>query len=109
EYDRPRERLSDGVEVSAGEQDARREQEYTRERVGRRNHDSPPPAIELPTEQQRAGEVSDGEGHDVQPDVCGRDAMELLEDQAVAEEDRVVEEGLGEHQREAEDRALGIA
>jgi hypothetical protein len=51
-------------------------------------------------EQQRTQEIPRGERQQVQPDAVLGHAEEPAEHERVREEDRVVEEGLGGHQRQ---------
>ena len=67
-----------------------------------------PQAVEQVAQQQRAGQVTDRERETIQRNRIVADVVELGEHQGVGEEDRVVQERLGDHQRGAEDRPLGV-
>ena len=61
--------------------------------------------VEEAAEDERPEEVGDGEDRDVERHRPGADVEEFAEQGAEVEGDGVVEEGLADEQREAEDRA----
>ena len=77
--------------------------------VGAGDHRPPPDRVEEPAEQQRAGEVGDPERDQIGGRGRVGDLEERGQDDREGEDDRVVDEGLGGHQREAQDRAPRIA
>ena len=105
EDDAPGDRLGDGVEHTRVEQERRDGQEQPGQHVGARDHLPAADRVEQVPDRERPGEVADGERDEEDRRGRRRDAVELAQHQRVGEEDRVVEERLGDHQRRAEHRA----
>jgi hypothetical protein len=72
--------------------------QYCRKRIRQRDHWPAPPCVKQAPDQQWSEKVADGEGHDVEADAIGADAVEFGEHQGVGEKDRIVEERLRHHQ-----------
>ena len=83
-------------------------QQHPRHPVGRGDHGFAAERVEQPSEQHRTEEVAGGEGQDVPADPVRRHLVEVDQDQRVGEEDRVVEERLRRHQREADPGPLPV-
>lgn len=92
-----------GLKESAGE-----EKQCSAECVGEGDHLLAADRVEEMAEEDRAKDVADGEREDIVAGVRGRDAVEALEHQGVGEEDGVVEEGLRDHQGQAEEGAGAV-
>ena len=72
------------------------------EEVGTRDHAATADGVEEMADGQGADEIAQREEHEVVRRIAAGDAVDLGENQRVGEEDRVVEERLGDHQRRAE-------
>ena len=108
EHGAPERGLGGGGEEAAHEQPAGDREEEARDRVGDGDHLPAADGVEEPAEEDRAEEVADGKRQDVEAHAIGRDAVEAAEDERVGEEDRVVGEGLRDHEREAQDRSAAV-
>ncbi len=105
---RPADRLRGCVQRADAEEFRADGQQHTGQDVGAGDHLPAPDGIEQPAEGQRPEQVTDRERHEVVGGVGGLDMEEELEDQAVGEEDRVVQERLRDHQRGAQHGARWV-
>ena len=101
---RPAQGLGGRIEGSGLEQLRGDDEQDAGHQVGAGDHLAAADGVEQPADGQRAKQVPGGEGHEVVGGVGGLDVEEELQDQAVGEEDRVVQERLGDHQGRAEHR-----
>ena len=108
EDDTPDRSLRRRIQHFGLEQERRDQQQHAGRAVGERDHLAPADRVEEMAEQQWPEQVADREGEEV---VAGRalgDTVEVLQDERIGKEDRVVEEGLSSHHGEAENRPAGI-
>ena len=77
-------------------------------RVGQRDHRPAANRVEQPSEQNRPEKIPERERQQVPADLTCADPIEVGEDERVGEEDRIVEEGLRGHQRQADDGAAPV-
>ena len=95
----PRDRLGGGSQHVLIEQDRGHGEHHAGTDVGPGDHLLPADRVEEAPDRQRAEQVTDRENDQVQGSVRRLDVVEPREHQGVGEEDRVVQEGLGDHQR----------
>ncbi len=70
--------------------------------IGRGDHRLASDLVEKRPEKQRAEYIAGREGKDIKPDALMRDMIERRQHESVGEEDRIIEEALRAHQREAD-------
>ena len=87
---------------------ARQRQQHARDAIGERDHRAPSQRIEQPAEQQRSEKIAGRKRQNVPADLVRGDAEEIGQHQREGEEDRVVEERLRCHQRQADQRTGAI-
>ena len=104
----PARRHRDRGQRAGGEQPRGEQQQDAGQDVGARDHRLAADRVEQPAEHQRADQVADGDDREVVARV-GLDVEEDGEDLRVAERDRVVQEGLADEQREAQDGPARVA
>jgi hypothetical protein len=102
EDDAPRDRLGGSGQHPLVEQVRGDRQHRPGQDVGARDHLLAADGVEEVPDRQRAEQVPDREGDQVERRVRGVDVVELRQHQGVGEEDRVVQERLGDHQRGAQ-------
>ena len=91
-------------------EEPRRHQEHDAgDGVRREDHRATPDGVEEVPEQQWPEEVAEREGQEVDRGPGLVDVVEVRQDQRVGEEDRVVEEALRHHHRQAQDGAASVA
>ena len=84
-------------------------EEDARESISENNHRLAADDVEKGAQQNGAEHVAKREGEQIPAHAIGGDAIELLQHQTEGEEaDRVVEKGLRDHQRQAQQRALAV-
>ena len=103
------ERPRRAAERMAGEQRRHQGRDQRRAEVGARDHRLPPDGVEEPAEEQRAEEVPDREHDEEDRDEARGHVPERRVEDPEVERHAVVEEGLADEQREAEDRAPRVA
>ena len=105
----PKRRLLGGGDGIVREEQARGSQQEGRERIRAGDHRAPADRVEEAAQDDRPEEVPHSERQQVEPGVRPRDMVKLGQDERVSEEDGVVEEGLGDHQRQPEYSAGAVA
>ena len=96
--------MGDGGERVCLEQNRRDAQHEAAGRVAAPDHLASPHGVEQGTQQQGTEKVADREGEEEERCLGSTEIVEVLQDQGVGEEDGVVQEALGDHQADAEDR-----
>jgi hypothetical protein len=84
------------------------QQQHPGQQVGRGDHLLAPDRVEQRAEHQGTDQVPGGEGDRAVGRIAGGDAQKGGQHRRIAEQDRVVEEGLAHEQPEAQDRTLRV-
>src|SRR5262249_22682485 len=107
EDDDPHDGLRGRVEDLGVEQDRRKGQQNARDDVGAGDHLLAAPGVKQRPQDQRPAQVADGKRQPIQRDLVRGHVVEVDQHQRVGEEDRVIQERLGDHQCRAQDGPPG--
>src|ERR1700722_2327352 len=108
ENDHPGDRLRLRTQCPDLKQVTRERKQNSGSAVSKRDHRAAPQRIEQPAENQRSQQISGRERKDIPAKLVGRYPVEIAQYERKGEKDGVVEERLGCHQHQSNQRAFAI-